>query len=466
MLGRRPVTAPAAGKKRKWEEGDSESNDGQDGDGAEPSVGEMEDWREREKHAEGGQGLHSAPPPGLTRPSFVQSSGPSSDRMQSSGPSSDMHGPAGHDAAGGMLPGMGPPGMMSPGMMPPGMPLGMQPMGMMPLMVRQDIPPPRTGPGLRLGEGDDRNRSRDEIRIIKEMLAEEINQFIVQNRVDGPAARDLRVEPVHVQLAVLDRGPLTRCSNPSGALIGRIRDAKKVVRQPGGAPATIHQSIQLPLGQSGPPVPMGGAQPPPPMMPPPAGIGGQLALPMPGMGGDLERFIAENKLDQGAATSLRSETREVQDKVVAMGPLVNAINPSAALMGRIRSVRAGVTNYQGGMAVLGAAPQPMSMPSVGALPAGQPFGGGPFGGGCGCAGACGGSIQDRAMSNEAMKAIRSIQDFASRAPETREPMHMQQAPARPHEQLSAQPQPNLTIEDSRLQAEALKAIQAINMAEL
>lgn len=262
----------------------------------------------------------------------------------------------------------------------------MLPFGAIPPPPTTPPPPlvalPRPGPGCRLGEGNDSGRSRDEIRIIKEMLAEEIGQFIVENRIDAPAARDLKVEPVHVQFAVLDRGPLTSCVNPSGALIGRIRDAKKGVRHGAqGAPHAIHQSLQS--SQTSPP-PAGTpvlstAQP-----------GGHAGLvgPMVGLanqmgGGEIEAFIAENRLDQGAAISLRAEPPDVREKVLAMGPLVNAVNPSAALMGRLRSVRLGVQSYISSAPVPGlssAAPgytaplmsPPPGMPPAMSPPPGQP----------------------------------------------------------------------------------------------
>merc|ERR1712129_160428 len=61
------------------------------------------------------------------------------------------------------------------------------------------------------------------------MLEEDIVRFGQENKIDVPALRELRNEPVAVQWAVLDRGNLLNCNNPSGALIGRIRDAKRSV---------------------------------------------------------------------------------------------------------------------------------------------------------------------------------------------------------------------------------------------
>jgi len=325
--------------------------------------------------------------------------------------------------------------------------------------------PAKSGVGLRLGEGDDNGRSRDEVRIIKEMLAEEIQRFIIDNRIDGPAARDLRVEPVHVQFAVLDRGPLTSCVNPSGALIGRIRDAKKGIRHGagGGPPTQIHQPLQLPTNQQT--LAPGAGTPNPGMPPPLSSLPGAPAGPLPGgnandslPGVDLERFAIENRLDAGAVMSLRAENREVQEKVISMGPLVNATNPSAALMGRIRTQRTnvmaaarGVPGAFGGGPTPGLPPMPsppMTAPPMApqlALPAMAPPATAPPG---------------HDMNAEAMKAIQAFGSRGSTGPAG--------------DGATAQAQPDggsklpsgASVEDSRLQEEALKAIQAINYGDL
>eukprot|EP00401_Gymnodinium_catenatum_P010412 CAMPEP_0117513418 /NCGR_PEP_ID=MMETSP0784-20121206/29543_1 /TAXON_ID=39447 /ORGANISM="" /LENGTH=302 /DNA_ID=CAMNT_0005309181 /DNA_START=42 /DNA_END=948 /DNA_ORIENTATION=+ len=163
--------------------------------------------------------------------------------------------------------------------------------------------------GLCLGVGSDAQRSPDEIRIIKEMLAAEIENFAYENRVDARAARELMAEPPYIQLSVLDRGALKNCNNPSGAFVARIRDARR--------------------------------QPPPQPAPPNAAAGGLAALHPNGAAlSELDRFIAENRLDQGAAHCLRAEPPEMQQKVLAMGPFGNVPNPSAMLMIRLRSVQA------------------------------------------------------------------------------------------------------------------------------
>merc|ERR1712048_640608 len=75
-------------------------------------------------------------------------------------------------------------------------------------------------------------------------------------------------------------------------------------------------------------------------MPPPP------SNPYPGMGmapqSELDRYIVDNRLDQGAITLLRNESQEVQRQVMMLGSVANAPNPSAAFMIRLRQVQAQV----------------------------------------------------------------------------------------------------------------------------
>ncbi|CAE8583566.1 unnamed protein product, partial [Polarella glacialis] len=57
----------------------------------------------------------------------------------------------------------------------------------------------------------------------------DVDRFLQENKIDDRAARELLVESMEVQTTVLNRGPLSNCSNPSSALLGRIRDAKRTV---------------------------------------------------------------------------------------------------------------------------------------------------------------------------------------------------------------------------------------------
>ncbi|CAK0850595.1 unnamed protein product [Prorocentrum cordatum] len=159
---------------------------------------------------------------------------------------------------------------------------------------------------FRLGApgADDSKRSPDEVRIIKEMVSEEVDAFLLANNIDAAASRDLRKEPPHVALAVLERGPLRACANPSGALVGRIRDAKRGV-----------------LGNRGQ---YGG-------VPPPSSLDGNTS--------EVDKFLISNGIDQAGIASFRSEAPDIQKLVMAKGNFINTANPSASLMARIRTVK-------------------------------------------------------------------------------------------------------------------------------
>jgi len=181
-------------------------------------------------------------------------------------------------------------------------------------------------------------RSKDEARIIKEMLDEDVENFVKHNRIDAPAERDLRSEPLEVQLAVLDRGPLSVCVNPSAALIGRIRDAKRGIHE-GRGPNPVIPAASKGFGEL---VPSSGSTQP-------------LS--------EADKFLVENRLDQGAVISFQAEPPEVQRAVMEQGPLFNCSNPSAALMGRIRAVKMGMqSHYFGGSSANpgGGAPAPLA----------------------------------------------------------------------------------------------------------
>eukprot|EP00971_Amphidinium_carterae_P300837 5977517-Amphidinium_carterae.1 len=57
---------------------------------------------------------------------------------------------------------------------------------------------------------------------------------------------------------------------------------------------------------------------------------------------EVDRFLAEHRVDQAAVAALRSESADVQRAVLAKGPIVNTTNPSASLMARIRNVKTDV----------------------------------------------------------------------------------------------------------------------------
>merc|ERR1712039_485498 len=54
---------------------------------------------------------------------------------------------------------------------------------------------------------------------------------------------------------------------------------------------------------------------------------------------EVEQFIRENHLDDGAAKAIRSAAPDVQSEVVNRGTLLDCTNPSSAVMGRIREAK-------------------------------------------------------------------------------------------------------------------------------
>lgn len=147
------------------------------------------------------------------------------------------------------------------------------------------------------------------------VIANEVETFISESAVDDRAAQSLWFEGPAVQRIVLDRGSLSECSNPSSALLGRIREAKMKC-QLGSSYGGHGGGGGLKLG----------------------GVGGFAA--MGGMGGGtLEQFIAQNGIDDRAAQQLRAEPPEVQQAVLARGSLADCANPSSAVLGRLRDAR-------------------------------------------------------------------------------------------------------------------------------
>eukprot|EP00971_Amphidinium_carterae_P077664 1535558-Amphidinium_carterae.1 len=155
------------------------------------------------------------------------------------------------------------------------------------------------------------------------MLEQDIEGFVVENKIDPPAARERRNESVAVQFVVLDRGRLLHCSNPSGALISRIKDARQSSKR--SKPTVLPPPVAVP-GMNTAIEPcsdfkrgickrgdackyshgdavadankIAASQP------------GLLSVPdiRPGVvsGSDIDRFVYESKLDAGAALAFRS----------------------------------------------------------------------------------------------------------------------------------------------------------------
>lgn len=188
---------------------------------------------------------------------------------------------------------------------PGGIPIVIQP----PSIIPTDLRHLRYGaPGC-----DDTKRSPDELRLIREMVSEEVDQFLALYNIDPAACREMRNEPPHLQLAIMERGTLAKAMNPSGSLVARIRETRRGIQggpQGGGAGGGMNR--------------FGGAPP---------------GAPLDVNGSELDRFLAMNQIDHAAINSLRNESPEVQNAVMAKGPLVNTTNNSASLMARIRNVK-------------------------------------------------------------------------------------------------------------------------------
>merc|ERR1719247_3982479 len=158
-----------------------------------------------------------------------------------------------------------------------------------------------------------------------------VQKFLMENPVDERAAQALQELPPNQQAHVLARGSLRDAQNPSSALLGRVRDAKK--NDNGGGKG----------GMGG----MGGM----------SGFGGCGMGGMGGMGGmakskgagGVMAFVAQNGLDERAAESLMSAEPSVQQAVLARGSLADARNPSSALLGRIRDAKQALSGGGGGI---------------------------------------------------------------------------------------------------------------------
>lgn len=276
---------------------------------------------------------------------------------------------------------------------------------------------------------------------------EETEIFLQAHAIDPSAAKELRCEPPHVALAVLERGPLRACTNPSGALVARIRDAKRGI-------LSGNQGRFAPV----PPV-----------------------APMDPNATETERFLAENRIDVAGAASLRAEPLDIQKLVMSKGPLTNSTNPSASLMARIRNVKANL-QQGGGLPGMGGPLPPGQVPLMSGLvtggggpppPPGPPPGPPPL------------QLEDgnpdakrqrteenpsiqAVIDDDVMKAINKLKAAAAQPPPGAMPVGLISsgtAATGPAESPSPPPGAGpVTDEDKALQAEALKAIQALNAA--
>merc|ERR1719215_327964 len=139
-------------------------------------------------------------------------------------------------------------------------------------------------------------------------LEDDVEDFIKRSAVDDRAAAVLRGEDEKTQRAVLDRGEMSDCTNPSAALMARIRVAKE---SSGGGSARPRS--------------------------PPRGSGPMEGAPTQK---EIDDFIKDNDIDERAARQLKESSGAVQKNVLDRGGLTDCRNPSAVCLARLRDAKA------------------------------------------------------------------------------------------------------------------------------
>eukprot|EP00930_Biecheleria_cincta_P039238 TRINITY_DN26997_c0_g1_i1.p1 TRINITY_DN26997_c0_g1~~TRINITY_DN26997_c0_g1_i1.p1 ORF type:complete len:772 (-),score=139.95 TRINITY_DN26997_c0_g1_i1:156-2471(-) len=152
----------------------------------------------------------------------------------------------------------------------------------------------------------------------------EVEAFLAECDLDEKAAEALRSAAPNVQRVVIDRGSLSSARNPSGALMGRIRDAQA------GKTHEYNAAYQRPAQHPAQQASWRGA-----------GRGAQDSSQNEVDGQELENFIVDCELDERAAEALRTASPHAQRAVMDRGPLTSARNPSGALMARLRDAQSG-----------------------------------------------------------------------------------------------------------------------------
>mmetsp|Transcript_106191 Transcript_106191/g.342567 ORF Transcript_106191/g.342567 Transcript_106191/m.342567 type:complete len:236 (+) Transcript_106191:52-759(+) len=147
-------------------------------------------------------------------------------------------------------------------------------------------------------------------------LEDDVDDFIRKADVDSRAAAALRAEDTATQRAVLDRGDMSDCRNPSASLMSRIRVAKENMA------ASRGRSIS-PARSSAPPPMYGGA--------PSVGSGPSQR--------EIDDFIQDNDIDEMASRQLREADGPTQRSVLDRGSLTDCRNPSAVCLARIRDAK-------------------------------------------------------------------------------------------------------------------------------
>lgn len=152
-----------------------------------------------------------------------------------------------------------------------------------------------------------------------------IAMFVADNSLDASAQRQLREQPMHVQEAVLQEGPVTG-RNPSAILSSRI---KRIIER-GGPQFVPRREEPYNAGY-------GMMWPAPPVMHyPPARVS---SAPTRVSVDEVRQFAVENRVDDQAIDALLEAPKYIQQAVLAEGGITGR-NPSAILLSRLRRAQA------------------------------------------------------------------------------------------------------------------------------
>lgn len=177
-----------------------------------------------------------------------------------------------------------------------------------------------------------------------------VESFLKENGIDERACDALQACSPAVQQAVLMRGGVKDCRNPSSALLGRIKDAQgdsgkggmkgdggmKGGKGKGGGGGIFDMVMGMLSGGGG--GCWGGDS---------WGNGGGKKGGKKG-GRDVQDFLRNNNVDESAANAFIGAGPEVQYAVMERGDLSGARNPSSALLGRIKDAAGGKGGGKGG----------------------------------------------------------------------------------------------------------------------
>lgn len=148
-------------------------------------------------------------------------------------------------------------------------------------------------------------------------LEDEVDEFLRKANVDSRAGAALRAEDTETQRAVLDRGDMSDCRNPSASLMSRIRVAKENMMASRGRSRSPRRR---------------NASPSPPRSSAPGPGGGSSQQ-------EIDDFIKDNKIDEMASRQLREADPATQRSVLERGSLTDCRNASAVLLARIRDAK-------------------------------------------------------------------------------------------------------------------------------